>query len=286
MIYSTQTFDPVKRFGLEKGVELLCEAGYPALDYSISYVKEESDLPSEGEVAKMKAVAERYGVFFNQAHAPFGYELFTTKTLAFLPKIFAVCQKLGVRQMVIHPLQPGRYYGHEKEIFDLNVDFYRSIAPLAKDSGVKIAMENMWQHNPVSRLIVDDICADPKELADLFDAVDDPDNFTVCLDIGHVPLCNREPEDAVRIIGHDRLGALHVHDVDYVNDLHVLPGFGKIKWDLVCRALGEIDYKGDFTLESDNTFIPFEPEFYPTVARFMADRARFLAEKVDSYRVK
>ena len=284
MIYSTQTFDPVKRFGLEKGVELLCEAGYPALDYSISYVKEESDLPSEGEVAKMKAVADRYGVFFNQAHAPFGYELFTTKTLAFLPKIFAVCQKLGVRQMVIHPLQPGRYYGHEKEIFDLNVDFYRSIAPLAKDSGVKIAMENMWQHNPVSRLIVDDICADPKELADLFDAVDDPDNFTVCLDIGHVPLCNREPEDAVRIIGHDRLGALHVHDVDYKSDLHTLPGMGKVNWDAVCRALGEIDYKGEFTLEADNFLVRFENDFYPTALRFMADRAKYLADKVDSYR--
>ena len=284
MIYSTQTFDSVKRFGLEKGVELLAQAGYPALDYSISYVKEESDLPSDGEIAKMKAAAARYGVYFNQAHAPFGYELFTTKTLLFLPKIFEVCQKLGVGQMVIHPLQPGRYYGHEKEIFDLNVDFYRSIAPLAKDSGVKIAMENMWQHNPVSRLIVDDICADPKELADLFDAVDDPDNFTVCLDIGHVPLCNREPEDAVRIIGHDRLGALHVHDVDYKDDRHTLPGMGKVNWDAVCRALGEIDYKGDFTLEADNFLVRFENDFYPTALRFMADRAKYLSDKVDAYR--
>ena len=50
--------------------------------------------------------------------------------------------------------------------------------------------------------------------------------------------------------------------------------------------MSEIDYKGDFTLEADNTFIPFEPEFYPNVARFMAERARFLAEKVDLYRKK
>ena len=69
-----------------------------------------------------------------------------------------------------------------------------------------------------------------------------------------------------------------------MNDLHLLPGLGKIKWDEVCRALGEIDYKGDFTLESDNTFIPFEKEFYPGVARFMAERAKFLAGKVDEYR--
>ena len=286
MIFSSQTQTPVARFGLVKGIELLCEAGYPAIDYSISYVREESDLPTDADLAAMLEVAGRYGVKFNQAHAPFGYQLFTTKTMKILPKIFAAVAKLGVDKMVIHPLQPGRYYGHEKEIFDLNVGFYRGLTPLAKEYGVKVAIENMWQFNPVSREIVDDICASPKELSDLYDAVDDPDNFTVCLDVGHVPLCNREPEDAIKIIGHDRLGALHVHDVDYVNDLHTLPGMGKIDWDKVCRALGEIDYKGEFTLEADMFLDRLEDEFFPTALRFMSDRARFLAGKVDSYRKK
>ena len=286
MIFATQTQMTADRFGLVKGTEMLCQAGYPAIDFSISFVKEEKDLPSDADLAAMKETAARYGAFFNQAHAPFGYQLFTTKIMPFLPKIFAAAAKVGARQMVIHPLQPGRYYGREKEIFDLNADFYRGLAPLAKEYGVKVAIENMWQYNPVSHEIVDDICADPRELADLYDAVDDPDNFTVCLDIGHVPLCNREPEDAVRILGHDRLGALHVHDVDYVNDLHTLPGMGKINWDTVCRALGEIDYKGEFTLEADMFLCRFEDEFFPTALRFMADRARFLAELVDSYRSK
>ena len=285
MIFATQTQRPVEVFGLPQGVKLLCEAGYPALDLSLNVDKFE-ELPTKAEQEEAKEIAKSFGVVFNQAHAPFGYQKFVRVFQPEFWRIFEVVSNFGVKQMVVHPLQPGRYYGHEKEIFDLNVGFYRSLTPLAEKYGVKVAIENMWQYNPVSRHIVDDICADPKELADIFDALDDPDHFTVCLDIGHVPLCNREPEDAIKIIGHDRLGALHVHDVDYVNDLHVLPGFGRIKWDLVCRALGEIDYKGDFTLESDNTFIPFEPEFYPTVARFMADRARFLSEKVDSYRVK
>lgn len=285
MLFGTQTQRPVSAFGLVGGIKLLCEAGYPALDLSLD-VADLSELPTDEEAKEAKAVGDAYGVIFHQAHAPFGYQKFVTKIQPEFWRVFAFASGFGVRQMVVHPLQPGRYYGHEKEIFDLNVTFYRSLLPLIEKYGVKVAIENMWQHHPVSRLIVDDICADPKELADLYDALDDPDHFTVCLDIGHVPLCNREPEDAIRIIGHDRLGALHVHDVDYVDDLHVLPGLGKIKWDTVCRALGEIDYAGEFTLESDNTFIPFEKEFYPNVARFMAERARFLSEKVDAYRKK
>ena len=283
MLFATQTQCPVAAFGFAQGIKLLCEAGYPVLDLSLD-VADLSALPTDEEAKEALAIGKSFGVLFNQAHAPFGYQKFITKIQPEFWRVFAFASKFGVKQMIVHPLQPGRYYGHEKEIFDLNVSFYRSLLPLIKEYGVKVAIENMWQYHPVCRRIVDDICADPKELANLYDALDDPDHYTVCLDIGHVPLCNREPEDAVRIIGHDRLGALHVHDVDYVNDLHVLPGLGKIKWDEVCRALGEIDYKGDFTLESDNTFIPFEKEFYPSVARFMAERAKFLAAKVDAYR--
>ena len=285
MIFATQTQQPVRAFGLAQGVKLLCEAGYPALDLSLN-VDKLDELPSKAEQEEAKAVAKQFGVVFNQAHSPFGYQKFIRAIQPEFWRVFEVVQNFGVKQMVVHPLQPGRYYGHEKEIFDLNVEFYRSLTPLSDKYGVKVAIENMWQHHPVSHRIVDDICADPKELGDLFDALDDPEHFTVCLDIGHVPLCNREPWDAIRTLGHDRLGALHVHDVDYVDDLHVLPGLGRIKWDEVCRALADIDYKGDFTLEADNTFIPFEPEFYPNVARFMAERARFLAEKVDLYRKK
>ena len=283
MLFATQTENPVRAFGFAEGVRLLCEAGYPAIDLSFN-VADLSELPSREEQERAKEIAAGYGVVFNQAHAPFGYQKFITKIQPEFWRVFEIAARFGVRQMIVHPLQPGRYYGHEREIFDLNVAFYKSLTPLIRQYGVKVAIENMWQRNPTSNLIVDDICADPVELADLFDAVDDPDGFTVCLDIGHVALCNREPEDAVRTLGHDRLGALHVHDVDDIDDLHTLPGIGRIKWDTVCRALGEIDYTGDLTLESDNFFSRFEIEFYPTVARFMAERAKFLAEKVDEYR--
>ena len=285
MLFSTPTDYAAFRLGYEDGVRLLIGAGYPALDLSFFGGSECCRIPDEGTARTLRRIADGAGVIFNQAHAPFGggYDHYTGKLVPQMPTVFARAAVLGVRQIVVHPLQRGRYYGHEQELFDMNVDFYRSLAPYAREYGLKIAIENMWQTDSRARHIVDDVCADPRELAALYDALDDPDAFTVCLDIGHVALCGREPEDAILLLGHDRLGALHVHDVDYRDDLHTLPGVGLIRWKAVTDALGAIDYKGELTLEADNFLRGFS-DCMPTAARFMADRARQLAAAVDAAR--
>lgn len=284
MLYSTQTDLTFSSFGVKDGIRLLAQAGYTALDWTafgnIDYAlsdgwKQTSDA--------MRELAGENGVVFTQCHAPFGggYKHYTENLVPLFPRVFEFAARLGVKNVVVHPLQRGRYYGHEKELFDLNVDFYRRIAPLAYNAGIRIAIENMWQTHPVTGVIVDDVCADPYELRNLYDTLDRPDIFTVCLDIGHVALCGREPEDAVTVIGHDRLGALHVHDVNYREDLHTLPGVSRLNWDAICRSLASVDYSGDFTLEADNFLVRFEKEFRPTAMKFMADRARFLSERIE-----
>ena len=283
MLYSTQTSTLASRYGIFKAVELLMDAGYPALDLSCfgnnAFITGED---WEENAERLKAMGDARGVVFNQAHAPFGggYDHYTQKLIPTFPRGFGFCARLGVRQIVVHPLQKGRYYGHEAELFRMNMEFYSSLIPLSEKYGIKIAIENMWQTHPVTGRICDDVCADPHELAAYYDTLNDPDHFTVCLDIGHVALCGREPEDAIRALGHDRLGALHVHDVDYVNDLHTIPYVGRVCWDRVVDALAEIRYKGEFTMESDAFLHKYPDDFMPTAARFMADTSRYLAEKL------
>lgn len=60
---------------------------------------------------------------------------------------------------------------------------------------------------------------------------------------------------------------------------------GKIDWDKVCKALAEVGYKGSFTLEAGKTYKNFEDVQLPTVLKFMAETTRYLADKIDSYRV-
>ena len=284
MLYSSTTSGMVDVYGLERGLELMMDVGFPAIDLNLGDNNEYLFREDWRETAdRIKTLADRRGVVFNQAHAPFGggYAHYTEVLVPQMPRVFAFAGRVGIRQVVVHPLQRGRYYGHEQELFDMNMEFYRSLAPYAREAGVRIAIENMWQNHPVNGHIVDDVCADPHELAAYYDTLDDPDCFTVCLDLGHVALCGREPEDAVRVLGHDRLGALHIHDVDYVNDLHNLPGMGGIRWDAVCRALADIRYRGEMTLEAARFLSHYDKDFRPTACRFMADCVAHLAATVE-----
>lgn len=284
MLYSTQTDGAVATYGLYEGVKLLIDAGYPALDMTL-YGKHMNYATSpewEETAKKLLDIAGERGVVFNQAHAPFGggYKHYTENLVPHMPRVFAFCGLLGIKTVVVHPLQEGRYYGHEKELFARNVEFYKGLAPYAKDAGIKIGIENMWQIHPQAGYIVDDACAPPEELAEMYDTLNDPEAFTICLDIGHVALCGREPEDAIRTIGPDRLDALHIHDVDYRQDMHTLPGMGRINWNNVLDALADIKYKGDLTLEADSFLHRYDPEFKPVAMKFMADCIGHMANKL------
>lgn len=287
MLYSTQTLELARRFGIIKAVEMLIEAGYPAIDISLDLSGEALlDINYTAIAKEILLRTDAAGIKIIQSHAPFGggYEHYLGNLVPKFPHAFEFCSLLGVENMVIHPLQQGRYYGNEERLFEMNMKFYSALAPLAKNSGVRIAIENMWQHHPVTKAICDDVCAPPEELCKYYDTLNDPDNFTVCLDIGHVALCGREPEDAIRIIGRERLGCLHVHDNNYLADAHTIMGCGKINWENVCQALGEIDYKGSFNLEADHFLHPFSDDMMTDCVRFMHDVCKRLSDKVDLYR--
>ena len=290
MLYSTNTHVVAKRFGIVKAVEMIVEAGFPAIDVSIMNSWEDiafvMDDNAPALARELSDIASSHGVVFNQSHAPFfgnadrTYEGMLKQTL---PKCMSFCQTLGIKNIVVHPIHPY-YFGREKELFDENIAFYKSLAPIAKEYGVKVALENMWRTNSATGRVIDSLYSCPIELANAYDALDDADAFTVCLDIGHVAITGRDPVDAIRTIGHDRLGALHVHDVDYERDLHTLPGVSKLDWEKICRALGEVDYKGDFTLEAEYFLDGFEDVLIPDALKFMNAVAKRLAQRVDSYR--
>jgi sugar phosphate isomerase/epimerase len=160
--------------------------------------------------------------------------------------------------------------------------FYRDLLPYAKEYGVKIAIENMWRNEPKRKYICPSACGTAKDLARYIDTLDD-DTFVACLDLGHCGLVGEEAQDAIRILGHDRLKALHVHDNNYREDTHTLPMMSMMEWDEICKALADIKYDGDFTFEAD-AFLRYVPkDFKPTACKFMADTGRYLISKIESH---
>ena len=120
MLYSSQTEVSVHTFGLYDGIKAMINAGFPCIDLTMfsdySYIFE----PDWKETAKkLKKLAKENNVFFNQAHAPFGggYEHYTSVLIPQFGRVFEFAGMLGIKNVVVHPLQKGEYYGHENELF-------------------------------------------------------------------------------------------------------------------------------------------------------------------------
>jgi sugar phosphate isomerase/epimerase len=188
---------------------------------------------------------------------------------------------LGAKIAVVHPIHHMLYKGSEKEIMQLNREYYGSLIAYSKKYNVKIAIENMWQKDPLRGYCVDDVCSKADEFAAFVDEMNQLDNcFVACLDLGHCGLIGEKAEDAIRVLGKDRLKSLHVHDNNYQKDDHTIPGLGKMNWPAISAALSEIGYDGELTLEADKFLFGFDKEFLPTAVRFMHDVAKFWADKV------
>ncbi len=284
----TQTERLSERLGDEEAVRIICRAGFDGIDYSMFRMSDDDDLlntPAYAEhIKNLKAIAQEHGKTFEQAHAPFpsakqGNAEYNEKTFAKLVRALEISGMLDAKICVVHPVQ---FSENQKE---QNLALYKALEPYAAKYGVKIALENMWGWNNEIKRIVPNVCSVPEEFNDYYDSLNDK-NFTVCLDLGHCGLVGCDASDMILKMGHDRLGALHIHDNDNVNDSHTLPYLMDMNWESILKALAEIDFKGHFTYEADRFLNGFPDELLPTCVKFMHDVGRYMISEIERYRVK
>lgn len=280
MILSTQTDLAAQIIGFLPAVEATAKAGFDAIDISMFCNGATEEIYSDNwkELAKsMNEIVAEYGIYFNQAHAPFPtckvnddeYNDYIRPRIIRSIEFAGAC---GVKNIVIHPVF---FPGNCKE---KNIEMYSTLVPVAKNSGVRIAVENMWGHDNKRGYIVPNVCSVPADLADYYDTLEElyPGVFTVCLDLGHCGLVGEDPADFIRALGRNRLGALHIHDNDYKHDSHLPPFTMNQEWDRIIEALRDINYAGDFTFESDNIMKHMPPELVPACLNFLHDIGRHL----------
>lgn len=293
MLLTTQTDMLGAYFGDIRAIEMIADAGFDAIDYSMFEIWDNGTFGSDGYldyINQIKAAADAKGITFAQAHAPFGgfryaenEDEIITKEIDRAKRAIEIAGILGVKVLVIHPLQFKRYFFNEAYFKDVNMRFYRELLPYAEKYNIKIACENMWQRDRKSEHIIDSVCADPKEFNDYIDTINS-EYFTACLDLGHCGLTSREAQDCLRTMG-GRVGALHVHDNDYKDDLHTLPGYGDMDWDEITKALADIGYSGSFTFEADRFLEPLKDEESAFCAlKLMECVGRNLIKKIEQYK--
>ena len=288
------------KHGLEKAAELVSHAGFTAVDYGLGDLeKPETRMYSDdyrNAAEDVRKTVESYGLRITQTHAPFHFsaktwdtpEKFDEIVIPRLAKAIEINAYLGSQIIVVHPIHHTEYHGHEEEMFERNMDFYRRLIPYAKEFGVKIAVENMWQHDKRRGYKSFDTCSTVKEFIRYIDTLDS-EHIIACLDVGHVvlPETNEEPWDFIRALGHDRLKSLHIHDNDYTQDAHMLPYLGRLDWSEITKALGEIDYDGDFTYEVNDALHANVPErIRQQSVDFMGVIGKELVRQVEENRIK
>lgn len=270
---------------------MICEAGFDALDYSMFRMQDDDYIlnqPSYLEhVLEVKKIAESYGKYFNQAHAPFpsfkvGEDTYNTVILEKIKRSIEIAGTLGAKNIVIHPT----YYGKDsRKNLELNAEFYNNLIPLCKEYNIKIACENMFGRDRRRHCIIPNICSVGEEFRAMMNMLD-PKYFTACVDIGHAGLVGTTAPEMLRTLGHDYVGCLHVHDNDYLEDRHCPPYFFDLDWEEITQALADIDYKGDFTFESDDFLVNFPDEVFPAAYKLLHDIGRSLIKKIENKKEK
>ncbi len=279
---STQTLALANAFGTEKAVKMICEAGFDSIDHSLFAGKRgKMDIETEGFLSKMenlRKLAASYGGEFNQTHAPFGSfregdDDFNTWVKPLIIKAIEATGILGAKYVIIHPFTVSK---NQKQA---NMDFFSSLIPYAEKHNVIIAIENMFGHDPVKNMLVKNVCSDGPELSDYIDTLDSK-NICACIDIGHCGLVGENAADMIKQVGGDRLRSIHVHDNDYMNDLHTIPFTQKIDFQAVMQSLKDINYKGELTMEADHFYNGFPKELYKDCLQLLSKTARVLAEMI------
>ena len=252
---STEIASIAKFVGEERAVEYVAKAGFEAWDFSMfvmcKYDRQakrllDNDHPLAGKdylkfARKLRQIGLDNGIECNQSHAPF--PTYIPEIRAHYERAIECTAEAGGKICIIHP---DNFKSAEE-----NAEIYHELLPFAKSCGVKIATENMWNWNSELNQAAPAACSYHDDFVKHIDVVND-EYFTACLDIGHAEMrgVNTSAVEMIKALGH-RLGALHVHDNDLHNDSHQIPFSMKINFEDMIKALREVDYKGDMTLECD-----------------------------------
>ena len=282
---STEIASIANLVGEEHAIELVARAGFDAWDFTMSQMaifdwKSQTIFPSNHPTGsgdylkfarKLKQIGLDNGIHCNQSHAP--APTFLPAMHEYLFRAIECTAEAGGDVCVIHP---ANNFSPEQ-----NAEMYDKLLPFAKDHGVRIATENMWNWDNEKNHCCFAACATPDSFNAHMDAVKSG-QLWACLDIGHAEMLGSDTSavEMIHKLG-NRLAALHIHDNDKRNDSHQIPRSMNIDFDAVLRALKDVGYKGYFTLESYSYLKKYNADNAFDGVKDLAAAARRLADAYD-----
>ncbi len=280
MITSTTTSGLALRIGFEKSVEMIAKAGFDAWDFSISslyrynhtdkcFVASDNYPTDHIKLAKeLKKIGLDNGIYCNQTHTP------DPTVIPYCEDVFKrsieLTAEVGAKITVVHPKC--------RVSVEENIEFFSRIMPFAREYGVKLALENMWDWDNTKGRAFPTNCTMPVDFLEHINRVND-DYLVACVDIGHAEMMGEYTNcvELIYALG-NKIKALHIHDNDKRLDSHECPLTMDIDFLPIIKALKEVGYDGDFTLECGSYFKHFGDDELSVALKNLADADRKLAQ--------
>lgn len=224
------------------------DAGFAGFEPELT---EDGDLALDGDVEswkKVRALADEVGIELSGLATGLYWgangasDDAATRAMAahILKQQIRCAQAIGVDAILVVPAAVGVDFIPDCEVVPYDVayqratDLIKNALPLAREAGVTIAVENVWNKFLLS----------PLEMKSFLEQFDD-EHVALYFDAGNV-LATGYPEHWIKILGKH---IKRVHFKDYRRNVGSADGFvellsGNINWDQVIAALKEIGYEG------------------------------------------
>ncbi len=197
-------------------------------------------------VLALKEISSSYGKKYS-VHAPFADVNIASPSKPLLKAMFkrleqsiSSARALEAYLWIFHPgIKTGISMFYPNEDWQRNLKTANALAKLAKDYGVKIAIENVPEPYPFLMKSVEDFKRFYAEANE---------HIGLVLDVGHSNL-NGQTEFFVKIFG-DRIVHVHASDNYGKTDQHLGIGNGNIQWDRLLGLLNETSYNKAIVVES------------------------------------
>ncbi|MCI8981902.1 MAG: sugar phosphate isomerase/epimerase [Hungatella sp.] len=304
-----QTKNVVDDQNPEQGFRILRRAGFSCVDFSLNYYLTNTSLyqhrpndffdKSQRELENYfephKKGAKEAGIRIHQMHMPYPMyipngkkELNEYLWNVVAPKSMGLCAFFQCPYIVVHGFKLTRNLGSEEAEWRNTEKFLHSLAPMAKEMGITICIENLY--SSLGGHIMEGPCCDVRKAVERIDRFNEQYGAEVlgfCFDTGHANLVSIDFEDFMTRLG-KRLKVFHIHDNDGVGDLHQLPfTFTKTRenrpstdWDGFVKGLRQIHFDGVLSFETAPVLTTFPEEMKAEVLSFIARIGKYFGDQI------
>lgn len=302
------TADDVTENMTASGYQMMKRAGFSCADFSLnayllntSLYKFELNRFFDQSVNELedffrihKEGASSAGLTISQMHMPYPIyvpdgkkELNDYLWNVVAPKSMQICSFFECPHIVIHGFKLSRNLGSEEAEWEQTERFLNSLAPMAKELGITICIENLY--DVIGGHVVEGPCCDVRKAVERIDRLNEKYHAEVlgfCFDTGHANLVGIDFEGFITALG-SRLKVLHIHDNDGVGDLHQIPftftrtreNTSSTDWDGFIRGLKRIKYDRVLSFETAPVLTAFPDEMKEQTLKFIAQIGEYFVGK-------